>query len=388
MRAALGLGWFGIGLSVALFASRADAQAAPAFPADSAWVPLRGGGIVLGDPLNDAQGSRDIVGDSQNGAAFLFRDATHLFFRLRLDANPQRTPTDYESFAWGVEFDVGTTAAYEYLAMVNGIDDRVLLLENTTPGAAGDPRDLAETELANYPVETHARSVQAGTNFGGNPDYFIDWAINIQDLVAAGLDLNAPIRFIFGTSTNKQLINTDFLSPTSETTIDNLGTDPVDCSDGRCQTGCTSDADCADAARPACQPSGACGECSAANTALCTAGQQCNVASGTCGGTCTSDADCGGAEPACQPSGICGQCSSGNAALCTGTRPVCDTQAGICVGSSTGAGGGGALTEDDVEVSGSGCACRAPAAPADAGMLAVIGAGALVAFARRRRRAR
>jgi uncharacterized repeat protein (TIGR01451 family) len=47
---------------------------------------------------------------------------------------------------------------------------------------------------------------------------------------------------------------------------------------------------------------------------------------------CKSDADCTDPlKPACQPSGACGQCSATNAKLCTGSTPVCNTSKGVCV---------------------------------------------------------
>jgi len=371
----------GIGLGVLLAASAARAQT---FPAESAWVPLERGGVALGDPLNDAQGSRDIVGDAQNPAAYIYRDANFIYFRLRLDENPQRSLTDYESFAWGVEFDTGSADTYEFLAVVNGIDDEVQLWENTT-GSGGNPRDLAETQLAQWPVETHARVVPANSNFGGNADTFLDWAIEIQALTSAGLNLQDPIRFIFGTSANKQTLDTDLLSPTSEATLDRLGSDPVNCGGTTCTPpGCQTDADCNDPARPACQPNGSCGECSASFN--CTGGEVCNVPSGTCGSSCTSDAQCGGSQPACQPSGICGECSASNNSACPATRPQCNAQTGVCEGTTSGAGGApGVLTEDNVSLTGGACACRAPGRPASAGALGALALAALLGFARRRR---
>lgn len=57
----------------------------------------------------------------------------------------------------------------------------------------------------------------------------------------------------------------------------------------------------------------------------------CNVQLGICE-PCASDEDCTDpAKPACQPSGICGECSATNASLCLDLEPVCDTGPGICV---------------------------------------------------------
>ena len=107
-------------------------------------------------------------------------------------------------------------------------------------------------------------------------------------------------------------------------------------------------------ATPACEPNGACGQCSATNAAACggatpvcnTAAQTCvvcltnaqcggatpvcNTATHTCRG-CAGHADCGGATPACQAGGACGQCSATNAAACGGATPVCNAASGTCV---------------------------------------------------------
>jgi hypothetical protein len=353
-------------------------------------VPLERGGVALGDPLRDApQGELDIVGDERNPAAYIFRDANFIYFRLRLNSNPQRSVSDYAQFAWGVEFDTGNTDTYEFLAVVNGLDDEVQLWENVT-GSGSNPRDIAENQIAQWPVETHARVVPAPSNFGGDADTFLDWAIEIQALQSAGLNLQDPIRFIFGTSTNKQTLDRDLLSPTSEETIDRLGSDPVNCSGATCTPpGCQTDADCTDLTRPVCQPNGSCGECSAANNGVCTAGEVCNVPSGTCGSSCTSDAQCGGSQPACQPSGVCGECSASNNSGCPATRPRCNTAAGVCEGTTSGAGGApGILTEDNVHLTGGACACRAPGRPASAGALGALALAALLGFARRRRAVR
>jgi fimbrial isopeptide formation D2 family protein/MYXO-CTERM domain-containing protein len=57
----------------------------------------------------------------------------------------------------------------------------------------------------------------------------------------------------------------------------------------------------------------------------------CNLTTHTCEG-CASDADCPSpGKPACEPSGACGVCSASNHTLCTGNTPVCDTMAGDCV---------------------------------------------------------
>ncbi len=116
---------------------------------------------------------------------------------------------------------------------------------------------------------------------------------------------------------------------------------------------CSGDAECG-GATPACESSGACGQCSANNSTQCTgATPLCETGAGKCvrclanadcsgttpvcdGGThtcrgCGGDGDCGGATPACQASGACGICSATNTSKCTGATPACDVPTGTCV---------------------------------------------------------
>ena len=57
----------------------------------------------------------------------------------------------------------------------------------------------------------------------------------------------------------------------------------------------------------------------------------CNTTTHACR-ACAGDGDCGGATPACQSTGACGQCSATNASACTGATPVCDAPIGDLCG--------------------------------------------------------
>src|SRR6202000_2310948 len=75
----------------------------------------------------------------------------------------------------------------------------------------------------------------------------------------------------------------------------------------------------------------------------------CETATHTCAG-CVTDADCKDpAHPACEPTGACGQCSSTNSALCKGATPVCDVTSGDCVLCTLGAAGNASLCQKDPE---------------------------------------
>jgi len=64
----------------------------------------------------------------------------------------------------------------------------------------------------------------------------------------------------------------------------------------------------------------------------------CNFVAAACEG-CSSDEHCSSypSLPACTASGACGECSASNQALCSGSEPVCDTPTSSCVPCSTNA---------------------------------------------------
>jgi hypothetical protein len=357
---------------------------AQSFPADADWIVLTRDGVPVDDPQNDAQDDRDIVGDADAPAAYVYADGDFLYFRLRLDADP-RQGDNFRPFGWGVEIDTdGDGSAYELLSMVDGIanPDQVTLQQNTDPATRPSARDPSETLLGSWPTTTHARVVDAESSFGGDPDFFVDWAVDRSVLVDAGFDLDQPLRFAFGTSNNAQTLASDLSGTTTSQELQDILSDPVNCEGDSCDPcaglcgeaclrcggdtpacdgtrcvqcassddcpastptcdrdvgqcvagpGCEDDTDCIDPELPACQPDGSCGECSAMDPSVC-GGETpvCDTGRGRCVG-CQGDADCGDpALPACQPDGSCGECSVENDVRCTGTTPVCDLSEGRC----------------------------------------------------------
>jgi hypothetical protein len=345
-----------------LFSLPASSQT---FPSASGWVVVTNDGVAVTDPLRDATNSRDIVGDADNPAAYVARDATHIFFRLRVSADPKQNASNFSPFGWGVALDTDqNTDHFEFLIMLNGVNnpDDVSLAENTEPGTNGDARDVAEDDLDVYSEPAPARADPAGTNFDTDADWFVSWAIPISALSAAGVALNTPVRLIFGTSNSAHTLAADLLAADDSELISEIISDPVNCTGGSCTScqaacgescevcsgatpvcdteigeciaapSCEDDSDCSGAV-PACQPSEVCGECSLSNQTRCTGSEPvCNVGSGICEG-CEVDGDCDDPEfPACLPSGACAECSAGNDALCSDDEPVCDTTVGSCTG--------------------------------------------------------
>lgn len=129
--------------------------------------------------------------------------------------------------------------------MVDGIanPDVVTLQENTNQRTLGDPSDSAEVDITTYPISTHAQFSQAGSNFAGTPDFFIDWAVDKADLSTLGVTDSTQIRLIFGNSTNAQSLNADLVAPATDFTLTAAASDPVACDGTSCAVCSDNDGD-------------------------------------------------------------------------------------------------------------------------------------------------
>lgn len=73
----------------------------------------------------------------------------------------------------------------------------------------------------------------------------------------------------------------------------------------------------------------------------------CDPETHTCVG-CKTDADCTDPKnPACQPSGACGECSATNQTLCVDDKPTCEVIEGVCVFCTPGPDGDATICKDD-----------------------------------------
>lgn len=374
-------------LSVALFSGRAGAGT-PTWPSTAQWVGITRTGQGVSDPTGDnaGGGSRDIVGSASIPAAYTFADATHIFFRLRLGGDPIQSGTNLTPFGWGCELDTDANQqTYEYLIMVNGITnpDQIEFAKNTTQSTLDSPGDQADVPpLALYSalsvtvgtISPHARVIAAGTGLGANADagvdaggddMFLDFAIDIADLRAAGVTEATPMRFICGTSNSAQSLVADLMAPSGVTTLSGMSSDQVVCGTQgctRCFTAAACGPTCAvcSGATPTCNPYTGCVGCNSdAECATVTGKPHCDLGlhacveclsstectvpiTPVCDGTthacraCAGDGECMGTPttPACQTSGAltgsCTECSSGNTNLCTSIKPVCLSATGTC----------------------------------------------------------
>ena len=87
-----------------------------------------------------------------------------------------------------------------------------MLYSNTQTTLLNDPTDPPdEPPVRSYPLSSHARSLRAsGSNYGGNPDFFLDFAIPWQDLQLVGLSPSTPVTAWAATSSTATTLNGDF----------------------------------------------------------------------------------------------------------------------------------------------------------------------------------
>jgi hypothetical protein len=223
-----------IALTVVLASGSANAAA---FPADSAFVPLRCGGGVMTDLFADDSGflkDRDLVGDANAPAGMRAADAQFLYLRLRLDEDPAPGGAVHP-FSWGMEFDLDNDrSTYELLVLVEGIAGAagsVSVFTNHTTTLANDPNDPADLPAAvTYTFAANARSISTSTTNGGNPDYFIDVAIPWTALTPLGLDRDTRTYVWAGSSSAANSLNGDLACHDSRggnPSLDGTASDPT-----------------------------------------------------------------------------------------------------------------------------------------------------------------
>jgi MYXO-CTERM domain-containing protein len=331
------IGTIGTGLAVMLGPGVARAQT---FPQDNQWVPLTCDGQVATDPVGNVQPpALDVVGDAADPAAYVFMDTAWLYLRLRMSATVLQGATTYAPYAWAcLVRTAGTPGSYLVWDGVDGLanPNDVALLQNANPHPGNATQQPANTTVATYAVATSARQAAATSQLGGNPNFFVDWAVALSDLAKVGITPSTPVTFICGTSKTEHVLDEDVVA--QQQACGGV-LDTVECVGGGCATCTTATA---------------------------------------CGPGCVA---CGGATPVCDPTfGCTVACASD--AQCGGATPVCDTVVGGCVANG---GGTGNATGPDV-IEGGSCACEVVGSEAPTGNLAALALGAVAALSARTRR--
>ncbi len=235
------LAFAGLTTAVALYASPASFTFTPP---NGGFIPALNGGVPLTDVEGDTPGPRDIVGDANNPMLYLASDATHVYFRLRVDESPLQSATNFSPFGWGCFVNTDANLqTYEYAMVLDGVNnpDRILFYKNTATTQVNDPNDppdLPPVSTVNDPLlaaVSHARVVSAGSNFGGTPDFFLDWAIDLSAALAVGFDPTIPSSYYCGSSNNGANIDADCSGSSSGgCPLDSQFSDPIGCGTNGC----------------------------------------------------------------------------------------------------------------------------------------------------------
>lgn len=227
-----------LSLAALLTAAAGAAAHAQDFPPDGDWEEFHCGDAAMFDEVGDEPGAvdeRDLVGDEVDPAGFHYADPDWAYLRLRLDADPAETNGDLRDFAWGFEFDVDDDgASYEVLVLASGFDQTVSVFSNDAVTLDNDPSDPADLPpVAVYTWQEAGRTAAAASDFGGDPDFYLDMAIPWDDLEAVGLTPITPIRTWAASSSQDDTLDGDFAchdGASGEPTLDGTVSDPEDVS--------------------------------------------------------------------------------------------------------------------------------------------------------------
>ncbi|MED4051937.1 carboxypeptidase regulatory-like domain-containing protein [Priestia megaterium] len=195
-----------------------------AFPSNSQFQPILIGNQPIFDMVGDqSPAATDLVGNTQFPAAFFAYDATNVYFRIRVNEDPRNSKlTGFANYGWGVLINTsGDPGVYDWLANVNGLDNTVNLIKNTTrvynswndPAEGTDGRGAPNFSrpIVNFDV-ARVTLTNDGSNFGGNPDYFIDFQFPVANFFSLlGISASTPIGLVIFTSANGNNYNKDSL---------------------------------------------------------------------------------------------------------------------------------------------------------------------------------
>jgi len=192
------------------------ARAQVAFPPDSSFTPLYCGKAPMGDGVADQAGAvdeRDVVGGAAAPAGLRASDQTNLYLRIRVEGDPAPGGT-FRASTWGMLFDTDNDrSGYEVMIAADGIGNAagsVSLYRNTVTTQRADPRDPSDLPSAvTLPFAMNGRVVPVGSGFGGDGDFFVDFAVPWSELTRVGLNRNTPAYVWVGTSSVANALDAD-----------------------------------------------------------------------------------------------------------------------------------------------------------------------------------
>jgi hypothetical protein len=200
-------------LAVTALAVTASATRAAAVEPDFDNIALTPLTCGVDEPAGDeSPSSLDFVGTEQYPAAQVGHDADFLYFRYRVDRNATG-PQGFDQFAWVALLQVpnGDPFQYQYAVGLNGDGatddfgnngDTVEIWQNTDASDIDFSPVFHDTSEVRVFAQEYAyvgpgtantspiaRTVVAGdgSSFGGNADYFVDFAVPVAVLISEGV---------------------------------------------------------------------------------------------------------------------------------------------------------------------------------------------------------
>lgn len=213
------------------------------FPTNEQFQAITVGSEPYADVTGDiSPAGTDIVGSPDFPSFYFAYDEINVYFRMRVRSDPRNNAkTSFTNFAWGVLINTtGIAGTYDWLLAVNGLNNRVNLVQNVVKefnswsdpaeGTNGKGNPNYSRSIINFDV---ARVVQANSTFGNTQNYFIDFLIPASTFFSfLGINASSSVRMIAFTAANNNNYNKDSLRTSEGFQFQNALSDPVTINSG------------------------------------------------------------------------------------------------------------------------------------------------------------
>jgi 5-hydroxyisourate hydrolase-like protein (transthyretin family) len=213
------------------------------FPNNEQFQAITVGGVPYADVVGDINpAGTDIVGSAAFPSFYFAYDEINVYFRMRVRSDPRNSAkTAFANFAWGVLINTtGVAGTYDWLLAVNGLNNRVNLVQNTVKqanswndpaeGTNGKGNPNYSRSIINFDV---ARVVQANSTLGNTQNYFIDFLIPASTFFSfLGVTALSSIRMVAFTAANNNNYNKDSLRTSEGFQFQDAFSNPVTINSG------------------------------------------------------------------------------------------------------------------------------------------------------------
>ncbi|WP_097028141.1 hypothetical protein [Clostridium peptidivorans] len=145
-----------------------------------AFQPINTNTLLAGDV---SPCSVDIVGNNANPALFMDINNEFVFFRMRLNCDPRANndPTKLDNFAWGILIkDLAGIPLFSIRVNASGNVNKVQVFEAEFSDDSKDAFVGSPICQQNIQLGTNVFVSLAGSNFGGDPDFFLDFRVPLS----------------------------------------------------------------------------------------------------------------------------------------------------------------------------------------------------------------